>query len=88
MNTPISFEDLDQMAGEVLPDRTVLSVIVTPPGGGGAISDGGGGGATMLSACTTTTTYYEPGVVGLVGVGLNKTPITTVTCTPAAVASY
>lgn len=85
MRTPISFAQLEQLEGEVLPDRTVLSVIITPPGGGGAISDGGG--TTIMSACTTTTTYHEPGVVGLLGLGLNKTPITTVTCTPAAISS-
>lgn len=67
MHTPITFDELNQMPGEVLPERTVLS--------------------TMLSACTTTTTYFEPGVTGLLALGMNKTPVTTVTCMPAAIGS-
>ena len=55
------------MAAEVLPERTVLSVVVTPMGGGGAI-DGGGGGTAILSSCQTTT-YTEPGVAGVLASG-------------------
>ena len=85
MNTPVTFNDLDQMAAEVLPERTVLSVIVTPAGGGGAVDSGGG--TAILSSCQTTTTYTEPGVTGVLGLGFNATPVQTTTCTPAAIAS-
>ena len=86
MNTPVTFNDLDQMAAEVLPERTVLSTVVTPIGGGGAI-DGGGGGTAILSSCQTTTTYTEPGVTGVLGLGFNATPVQTQSCVPAAVVS-
>lgn len=85
MNTSVTFNDLDHMAAEVLPERTVLSVIVTPPGGGGAIDSGGG--TAMMSTCTTTTTYHEPGLLGVLGLGINNVPVTTTTCTPSAIAT-
>ncbi|HEV2810504.1 MAG TPA: hypothetical protein VGV93_08950 [Acidimicrobiales bacterium] len=88
MNTPVSFHDLDQMAAEVLPERTVLSVIVTPAGGGGGISDGGGGGGTVvMSACTTSNTYTNPGVLGVLAPQVQQGPIQTMSCTPAAIAT-
>ena len=84
MNTPVTSDDLDRMTAEVLPERTVLSTIVTPPGGGGAVDSGGG--TAIMSTCSTTT-YHEPGVVGLLGLGINNVPVTTTTCTPSAVVS-
>lgn len=85
MNAPVTPDDLDRMTAEVLPERTVLSTIVTPPRGGGAVDSGGG--TAIMSTCSTTTTYHEPGVVGLLGLGINYVPVTTTTCTPSAVVS-
>lgn len=86
MNTAVTYNDLDQMAAEVLPERTVLSTVVTPIGGGGAI-DGGGGGSAILSSCQATTTYTEPGVAGVLGLGFNASPVQTQSCVPSAVVS-
>jgi hypothetical protein len=83
----VTFDQLDQMVAEVLPERTVLSVIVTPPGGGGAISGGGEGGAVAMSTCTTTNSYTNPGVIGLLAPQVQSGPIQTTTCVPTAVAS-
>ena len=91
MNTPVSFDELDQMAAEVLPERTVMCVVEGGASGGGhgaaAAAGGGDDGATMLSSCTTTTGYTNPGVLGIAGAQYNTGPQTTTTCTPAAVAS-
>ncbi|HEV2069050.1 MAG TPA: hypothetical protein VGR26_04580 [Acidimicrobiales bacterium] len=89
MNTPVSFHELDQMAAEVLPERTVLSVIVTPAGGGGGISDGGGGGGSTViaSSCTTSNTYTNPGVLGVLAPQVQQGPIQTMTCIPSAIAT-
>ena len=92
MKTPVSFDELDQMAAEVLPERTVMCVVAGAAGGDGgssaaAAAGGGDDGATMLSSCTTTTSYTNPGVLGIAGAQYNTGPQTTTTCTPAAVAS-
>lgn len=89
MNTPITLDELDQMAAEVLPERTVLSVVVTPAGGGGAISGGdGASGAVAMSACTTSNTYTNPGLIGLLAPQAYAGPIQTNTCVPNVVATY
>lgn len=85
MNAPVTFDRSDQIAAEVLPERTAPPVVVTPMGGGGAF-DGGGGGTAILSSCPTTTTYTEPGVAGVLGLGLDATPVKTQSCVPAAIA--
>jgi hypothetical protein len=88
LSTPITFDELSQMVAEVLPERTVLSVIVTPPGGGGAISGGGGGGGgAAMAACTTTNSFTNPGVIGLLAPQVQSGPIQTTTCVPTAVSS-
>lgn len=100
MNTPVTFADLDQMAAEVLPERTVLGVVVAPAGGGGsagsssssaAAAGGGavdGGGAAALNSCSSTTSFQQQGVLGLLGLGTQQVPVVTTTCAPGAVASY
>lgn len=89
MNKPMTLDELDQMAAEVLPERTVLSVVVTPIGGGGAISgDGGASGAVAASACTTTNTYTNPGVIGLLAPQAYAGPIQTSSCVPNVIATY
>ena len=88
MNTHITFDQLDQMAAEVLPERTVLSVVVTPIGGGGAISGGGGGGGIAMAACTTSNTYTNPGVLGLLAPQAYAGPIQTNSCVPSVIATF
>lgn len=76
MYTPISYRELDQFAGELLPDRTVLSTVSDMSGG----SDDG---TTVLYSCQTT---YSPGTQGLLGtIGLGQNPTYTQTCTPAGI---
>lgn len=87
MNTPITLDQLDQMAAEALPERTVLSVVVTPFGGGGAI-DGGGGGSIAMAACTSSNTYTNPGVIGLLAPQTYAGPIQTTSCVPGVIATY
>ena len=87
MNTHVTLAQLDEMAAEVLPERTVLSVVVTPLGGGGAISGGGGGGIAM-AACTTSNTYTNPGVLGLLAPQAYAGPIQTNTCVPSVIATF
>ncbi len=88
MNAHVSFAQLDEMAAEVLPERTVLSVVVTPMGGGGAISDGGGGGSVAMAACSTSNTYTNPGVIGLLAPQAYAGPIQTTNCVPSVIATY
>ena len=87
MNTHPTFAQLDEMTAEVLPERTVLSVIVTPVGGGGAIDSGGGGGTVVMSACTTSNTFTNPGVLGVLAPQVQQGPIQTTTCVPSAIAT-
>ncbi|GHG45901.1 hypothetical protein [Streptomyces griseocarneus] len=54
MENAISFEELDNIAGEVLPERTVMGIIATPlafadPGPNGS---GAGAGASSSSAAS------------------------------------
>lgn len=78
MYTPISYRELDQFAGEVLPERTVLSTVSD-------FSGGSDDGTTVVYTCQTT---YNPGTPGLLGVlGLGQGPTYTQTCTPTAITS-
>jgi hypothetical protein len=99
MGAPISIADLDRLSGELLPERSVLSVIevsnvyvggrdVTGPTStstSGGSGGGDGAGSTALSSCTTTSSPGTPGLLGSLGLGSSQ-PYTSVTCTPAAVA--
>ncbi len=86
MRRGVNLEELDQFVAEVLPERTVLSVIITPPGGGGAISSGSG--SVAMAACTVSNTYTNPGILGLLAPQVYAGPIQTVTCVPAVIATY
>jgi hypothetical protein len=99
----ISFTDLDQLAGEVLPERTVLATVSTPfnnaaggDGGAGSASssaaaaaggDGGSDGATAINGQQNTVSQGTPGLLGSLGLGSNN-PGSTSTATPGAIASY
>lgn len=77
--------ELDALTGEILPERTVLSVATSgmaPPGY--VVHDGHGG--SVYYACQTTST---PGSQGLIGaLGLGYPPSSTTTCMPAAIISH
>jgi hypothetical protein len=97
VRTAISLGDLDLLAGEVLPERTVLSTVVTPfnnyggDNGGAAAAaaaasgDGGGhsSGPAVVSSCVN---QQQAGSQGLLALGLAPTPPTSSQlCTPAAI---
>ncbi|MFF1481223.1 hypothetical protein ACFVYD_27345 [Streptomyces sp. NPDC058301] len=71
----VNFEEINNLTGELLPERAVLSAF----GGGGY--GGGDGGATVVSTCTTQST--SPALVAGLPVGTQQ--ITQI-CTPATVA--
>ncbi|WP_370421915.1 hypothetical protein AB8O64_27445 [Streptomyces sp. QH1-20] len=63
MDNAISFEELDQVAGEVLPERTVMGIIATPLTFGDPHGDGGGVGAGASSSSSATASgggVYAP----------------------------
>jgi hypothetical protein len=82
MGTSISTEALDQLAGEVLPERVVLSAVAPPAGGttavnnylqgaptGGAYAAPVGGGAAHGGAAISSACVASnsPGTPGLLG---------------------
>lgn len=82
---PVRGPELDALTGEILPERTALSVatpgMTAPPA---PVSDGHGG--TVYYACQTTS---SPGSQGLIGaLGLGSPPHSTTTCVPAAVTNH
>lgn len=101
MDSSISYQQLDTLNGDVLPERAVLSLVtVSPSGGGGSESSApaptpgnspstyvvsDGQGGTVYYACQTTS---SPGSQGLLGdAGLGTPPYSTTTCMPAAATS-
>ncbi|MEU7134152.1 hypothetical protein [Streptomyces sp. NPDC046261] len=61
MDNAISFEELDNVAGEVLPERTVMGIVATPlgfadPGPGGA----GAGAGSSSSASASGGGVFAP----------------------------
>ncbi len=91
MTRPVSLADLEHLGGEVLPPRTVLSVVdltVNNGPGAGAVSSSpapaaGGGGADHPQSCTTTSSPGTPGLLGSLGLGSSQ-PHTSVTCVPTS----
>jgi hypothetical protein len=82
MAKPISDEALDQLTGEVLPERVVLSTVAPPDGGttsvnnylqgapnGGAAAPVAGGGVAHGGAAISSTCVASnsPGTPGLLG---------------------
>ncbi|KUH36312.1 MULTISPECIES: hypothetical protein [Streptomyces] len=83
--TAVNFEELNKLAGELLPERAVLSAFGGGYDGGGYDGgghDGGGGngGATVVSTCATQST--SPALV--LGLPLGAQQITQI-CTPSTV---
>jgi hypothetical protein len=87
----VSYEQLDRLAGELLPERTVLSLVNI------SFSNvhnttykfpaGGGHGATVAYACQATDSPGTPGVLGSLGLG-SSNPYSSMTCIPAAVVRH
>jgi hypothetical protein len=87
----VSFAELDCLSGELLPGRTVLSLIGVIPGNVGsgtahAVPGGGGHGATVAYACQAANSAATPGLVGALGLG--EPAQSSLTCVPAAVVSH
>ncbi|MEV5240715.1 hypothetical protein AB0K89_16680 [Streptomyces cinnamoneus] len=62
MENAISFEELDAIAGEVLPERTVMGIVATPFNALSAGPDGGAGAgsASSSSAANAGGGVYAP----------------------------
>lgn len=94
MDIGLTFEALDQLTAELLPDRAMLGGVV---GGGvgvaGASSSSaaasgaavGGGGGFALNACSVVT---QPSPNLLAVLGLSGPIQTTVTCVPGIVGTF
>ena len=100
MRTVISLGDLDLLAGEVLPERTVLSTLVPPFFGSGADADAGAGagaasgsgaeannyGGNSANVLSSCVNQQQAGNNGLVGGLIAPTPpSSSQLCTPAAI---
>ncbi|MGW1076888.1 hypothetical protein [Streptomyces sp. NPDC002537] len=59
MDNTISFEELDGVAGEVLPERTVMGIMATPLGFG----DGDGGSGSGAGSASSSSASAGGGVV-------------------------
>lgn len=84
----VSFDELAQVSGELLPGRIVLSPISVFSGNvshsAAYASPGGGGhGTTVAYACHATSSAGTPGLVGALGLG--EPAHSSLTCTPTAV---
>ncbi|MCX4819036.1 hypothetical protein OG883_03775 [Streptomyces sp. NBC_01142] len=73
----VNFEELNNLTGELLPERAVLSAFGL---GGGFGGDGGHGGGAIVSACAVQS--GSPEIIAGLPIG---SYYSSVTCTPAAV---
>ncbi|WP_242904126.1 hypothetical protein [Actinomadura terrae] len=72
----LSYDDLDRLAPEVLPERLALST-------GAGRAGPGAGDTTIVYACQAV---HSPGTTGLLGTGLMaEAPYSSFTCVPATV---
>lgn len=99
----ISFEELEGLTGEMLPERQVLSTVVPFNNvGGGHGADGGssasssavalgGGGSDQngitSSACQAERVHGTPGLIGALGLGSNN-PSSGMTCVPSSTSVF
>jgi hypothetical protein len=97
----ISFEELDVLAGEMLPERAVLSTVVPFNNLGGAGTDGGSSSSSAAvapgapsdqngitaSACQSQHTDGTPGLLGSLGLGSNN-PGSGITCMPSSTSVF
>lgn len=85
-----SYTELDKLAGEVLPERAVLSTLLV---GGGEnenvnVNHGGGNGGTtaIVNACQSQQTRPDSGLLQLVGLHA-QTDASSQSCVPGAAIS-
>ncbi|WP_242884446.1 hypothetical protein [Actinomadura litoris] len=90
-----SYTELDLLAGEVLPERAVLSTLIV---GGGSDNDntntnlnagghGHGGGTTaVVPNCQSSITHSQGGLVGALGLS-SENPNSSFTCASSSVVS-
>jgi hypothetical protein len=90
----IGYEELNTLSAELLPGRTLLSIVLltvdnsSHPTYNFSGGDGqGGGGATVVYACQAQRVDGTPGLLGSLGLGSNN-PSNSVTCVPAAVTTH
>ncbi|MEV5506831.1 hypothetical protein [Streptomyces orinoci] len=89
MGSAVTFWELDRIAGEPLPPRTVLST-VAPPGADHPLyrmlvrSEHG---TTVAYACQYRQDPGSPGLLAALGLA-SSTPGYTMSCIPAAVSSH
>ncbi|NDU77506.1 hypothetical protein GWI34_33530 [Actinomadura sp. DSM 109109] len=86
-----SYTELDKLAGEVLPERAVLSTLLV--GGGGNenanlnLNGGGGDGTTaVVNACQSQQTRSDSGLLQLVGLHAQN-DASSITCVPGTAIS-
>jgi hypothetical protein len=83
----ISLAELDQLAGELLPERTVLSLVnvsvLNTSSNATYVYPSGGNGSTVAYACQATNSPGTPGLLGSLGLG-SANPSSSMTCIPAA----
>lgn len=72
-----SYTELDLLAGEVLPERSVLSTLLV---------GGGQGGGTVVQACSSVNNQQNAGLLSALGVA-SQNPTSTFTCLPGTAIS-
>lgn len=89
--TAVSFEELDELGGEVLPERAVLSLIDLSGMQVNLLNSSSNtsytlpaGNGHVAYACQATNTPGTPGLLGSLGLG-SANPSSSLTCIPAAV---
>lgn len=89
----VSYEELNELSGDLLPERALLSLINLSISNIGSSSTtytyppaAGGQGSTVAYACQATNSPGTPGLLGSLGLG-SSSPQSTMTCIPAAITS-
>lgn len=87
MESSVTFLELAQVSGELLPDRLLMSSVVPPLAGGGAAgAPEAAGGTTVYYACQLTQNPGPPPLLALVGLAPSS-PGYTISCIPAVVST-
>ena len=88
-----SYAELDRLAGEVMPERAVLSTLLTSFHGGdsynnnvGGYGNPGGGSTMVMNACQSNITRPDGGLLQLVGLHADH-DASSFTCAPGTAVS-
>jgi len=86
-----SYTELDKLAGEVLPERAVLSTLLVGGGDNDNLNfnhsgHGGGGSTAGLSHCQSVINHPQGGLVGALGLS-SENPNSSFTCAGSSVIS-